>query len=892
MKLKCDDTIRAEVATYIGTLTWIDWENNVGKALLDAPPGADPNAEPVEVDCTFRYMGQHWIWNMDAYPDEDAASHSAFAFCIGDRVMLLHKDKKAEPGQTPPQPPEKEYVGVAVLKEEDDGNGGKKTSIWKRKVWPLYRIGHESLVLDFKYAGLDDKGAGFPFLSHVRVGGYPAGVYAYYYDGRRELQNPFVDQQGHERAFGTPKRDDGWGNPRLVVTKEKDENDETVFVPHAVHEFAEGNENMPYVPDVLMQTKPNWRGRTIGWSAHDEILIDNIPVARVAPQSVEAILPSWKAATKKIIHIDEAHNTLTVLFVTVDCNYDWRPYDNSGAVVNNGANNWYPPKYAFYVQRGGISELCPYAAMDTPRNELPVIEMQPDLEASWLWRDLRAIRPTIYMQNNRLDNLSDGFGIAAPGQEIEVFFWAGLVMMGLYVPNESDKRRKIGLTISTAADGSISITKKVGDPEPFAPIDKNRLDSHLTYEPPGKPRPNFNTGTIADGYHTKTIYEDFAETKQIVREEAARLGDAVLWVELSGKDNYSRDRDTDREDYETNLVKAYRHDGPEGHFVIAEERQILSGYADDAANTVRATISMIVFTHIDLRHGIYGYWDVTWFDDVEAKYFSPDVSSRPPSPYYIKWEHYVRSASGRARTHAYEFEMPFCLHGPYTAAQIGSGSGSGSVMDDEYARMQTIRLLSWFLNQGALVDKGYLHNVWDFPRLFENGEEKNVAEMQYRFPFSLDSFTYAPVNFISEFLMMTAPNRGSRRASATLKYETTFNGFVTAPSDDPSHYRPYAFDLHPLPSKEPGVWPYFRNCCLETGGDYLQYASEFWNEPGVNGILFSESMEFEGAVFGFGEFAYNVRLKKEGEAAVRAASPGMEKLLRCTGRDDAIIGVD
>lgn len=104
-------------------------------------------------------------------------------------------------------------------------------------------------------------------------------------------------------------------------------------------------------------------------------------------------------------------------------------------------------------------------------------------------------------------------------------------------------------------------------------------------------------------------------------------------------------------------------------------------------------------------------------------------------------------------------------------------------------------------------------------------------------------------------------------------------------------WKPYTFALHPLPSKEPGVWPHIKNRCLESGGNYLHYDEEVWFEAGVNAILFSESMEFEGAA-ALGEFAYSVRLKKEGEAAVRVASPGFENLLRCTGRDDAIIGVE
>lgn len=758
MKLKSDDEIRTECATYIGTLTWIDWERNVGRALLDAGPGADPNAPPEEVECTFRYMGQHWIWNMDAYPDEDAASHSAFAFCIGDRVIFLHKVRKPEPGQTPPQPPEKEYVGVAVLKEEDDGNGGKSTSIEKRKVWPLYRIGHESVVLDFKYSGLDDKGAGFPFLSHVHVPNYPGAGYAYYYDGRRELHNPYTDQQGHERAFGTPKKDGGWGNQRLVVTKEKNERDETVFVPHAIHEFCEGDENIPYVPDVLMQTRPNWRGRTIGWSAHDEILIDNIPIARAPSNSIEAIIPSMKATTKKIIHIDEKSNTLTVLFITVDCHYEWRPYANSGAVANNGAVNWYPPKYAFYVQRGSISELCPYAVMETPRNELPVIEMRTDEAASWLWRDLRAIRPQIFMQNNCLDNLSDGIEVVAPGQEVEVCFWAGVFMMGLYVGEQSDIRRKISLIVSTAADGSILMEKKVGDPEPFAPIDSANLDSHV------------NLGEQLGGspYVTQQVLEDYARITRPIVEEAARLGQTSLLVELSGKDDFRRENAT--HEYDTDLRKTYRHKSPDGDFVIAEEKQIIQGQRIIQGQTpgaLRVTLSMIVFTHIDLRGGVYGFWEVTWFEDADVKYLLGTITDRPPEPYYIKWRHYVRSRSCKVLSHSYDMEIPFCLDGPYTSGQIEYGL----VPDEELDRMETVRTLGMLLTNFYQVNRRPLPNIWDVPRLYEDGAEKAVTDRWYRFPVSLDSFTRSAINYISAFLMITAPDRGSKRATVIQEYE-------------------------------------------------------------------------------------------------------------------------
>lgn len=104
-------------------------------------------------------------------------------------------------------------------------------------------------------------------------------------------------------------------------------------------------------------------------------------------------------------------------------------------------------------------------------------------------------------------------------------------------------------------------------------------------------------------------------------------------------------------------------------------------------------------------------------------------------------------------------------------------------------------------------------------------------------------------------------------------------------------WRPYEFSLHPLPSKEPGVWPYIKNRCLETGGNYLSRSDEVWFEAGANAILFSECMEYEGAAL-LGEFAYSVRLKSDGEQAVRVASPGFENLLKCTGRTDAVISTD
>lgn len=861
MKLKGNETIASEVGTYFGTLTWIDWEHNRGKVLLDAKPGEDP----VEADCTFRFAGQHWIWNMDAYPEEDIASHSAFAFCHGDRVMLIHpappKMVEGANGQTVADPDSPKYAAVAVLNETDDGQGNRQVEFVKRKVWPLYRLGHEAVVLNFKYAALGDQGSGFPFISD---------------DGRREYQNPFIDQHGHRRAFGTPMIDGGTGNPRLVVTRET-VGRQTVFTPHAVHEFCESDDNIPYVPDVLMQVTPNWRGRIVGWSAEDEILIDNIPVAKVtgAADIETLIVPSWKAVTRKVIHLNETGNILTVLFVTIDCNFDWRPRAKSGNPNGAEAEFWYPPLYAFYVQSGSVQldELCIYAAMETPRAELPTIRLREDVEASWKWQDLQR-QERNYILNNQLDNFGGGVEVVFPGQEREFYFWGGVVMTGTSDPG---KRRKISLVVSSDDAGNIKTEKRIGQLELFAPFNEDNLTAYVTHAE--------RTVTNGDGTTSTERYisKDYARLKKTVSEEAARVGESTLTVEVSGTDSYDVDPSTGKAYYNTTLTKSYWHRGPEGYFKIAEERQDLSGRQDtfrSGENTVRATMTMIVFTHIDLVHGVYGYWDVTWLDDVLCDDVAPyNTHGGNNTGKNVVWKHYVKSARGYTVTHWAEEPIPY-------------GDGNDTNIITNLAPLARLVRFSILNNPGtpgfAPEGQHYCHNIWNLPRFRIDDMELTpdmrvidiVNDRRHRYKNYIHIPAYhslAPENDIYTWLQGTTWRHGTKRKEVQHAKSPLYN-----------------FALTPL-SKEIGIWPYYKNVCLGYGGDFLADSGSVDSNRNFAGILYSEGMEFEGAAYGFGEFNYIVRFSRASGGETypeQCASPGFANLLKCTGRTDATISLD
>lgn len=887
MKLHPNEIIKGEVGTWIGTLIWIDWENNLGRAVLDQPPGTDTGGEPKEIECTFRYAGQHWVWNMNAYPAEDIASHSAYAFCVGDRVVLLHPvppkmiPDPNDPWHKIPDPNSPKYAAVAVLKEEDDGSGGKITTLEKRKVWPLYRIGHEAFVLNFKYSGLGDKGAAFPFISD---------------DGRRDLINPFFDLADNTRAFGTPVQAGGTGNPRLVVTREVLYDwiygDIALFIPHAIHEFSEPGEDIPYVPDVLMQTIPNFRGRIMGWSAEDEILIDNIPVARVeSATDLEAtIIPSWKAVTKKFLYIDEPHNILTVLFVTMDCNYDWRPWEKSGN--SNGENKpndennpndekptyWYPPLYAFYVQTGSteLSSLCIYAAMETPREELPRITLVENRAASWLWNDLRRQEPN-YILNNQADNLSAGVEIVLPGQEKEVYFWGGVVMTGMSDPG---KRRKIGLVIKSSDDGSIRVEKRIGELELFSPFTSENLDAYVRHA--NRVYVNTEGEEVAERY----IAEDYARLKRPVSEEVSRHGNASMVVEISGVDSYKVNETTYMATYDTDLRKRYLHKGPPGDFVIAEEKQILKGDQDilhqqSEQDTVRATISMIVFTHIDLLHGVYGYWNVTWLDDVPCKDVAPyNTHGGNYTGKNVIWEHFITSAKGTITTHIAEAPIP---HGSD---------------DDDNSIITNLAPLARLIRYSVLNNPGtpgfepwgahYCHNVWNLPRFkiddMELSPEMRIIDIyndrQHRYKWYMhfpQYYSSAIENDIYSWLQGTTEIHGTMRRKI---------GARRSPL--------YEFGMAPI-NKNLGIWPYPKNVCLGYGGDFLEVIDSVDIDRNFASVLYTDAMEFEGMATGSGDFVYTVSFgPRSGNTPTpsRVSSPGMEYLPFCTGRTDATITMD
>lgn len=854
MKTRSEETVTTAVATYVGKLIDMDWASGEGVAELDAPPGV----EPVEVPCRFRYMGRHWIWqqargdvaaytseDIEAYPDEDAASHSAFAFCLGDRVVLLHKPMEAEAAAADREAggDGKEYVAVAVLSPEGD-------RVVKRNPWPMYRLGHEAWALGVGYSDFEGRGRGFPFITD---------------DGTRTPVEPFRDQRGHWRALGT---DGGSGNTRVVVTREReaDENggdDRVHFVPHAVHEFAGPGEGMPYVPDVLMQTAPNWKGRIIGWSAEDEILIDNIPVARVVGIDPDTELErSWKAETRKFVYVSAEERLISVLYVTMDCNFDWRHREKSGNPGGAAAEAWYPPKYAFHCQIGvaiGDDLLCPYEAMETPREELPVIQLETDEELSWTWQALQAQEPN-YILDNRASNLMDGaVEMMEPGKMARMCFHGGV---GMASETVTTGLRRIGVTIGLTDEGAWTVGKELGPLEAFSPLNTGNLDAYA------------EIGTRDND--EKYVAEDHATLAEPVREVAAWWNDeAALVVEIEGHDDYEADA-SGSASYDTELTKRYIHWTADSEFVIAEETQTITGGGDDAETTQ----TVIVFTRTDLREGVYGFWEGRLLDGVRPA----DIVAEDADDFEarVTWRHWIVSATARVMTHERIFDVP------------GGSDDDAMVNRLSVARLARFRELNNPGTSGFHPETHYTHNVWILPRFrigdteltegmwyldeassyWGSAHDINIGTLGYRkYVFYPGRWSAAIENEIYNWFQGTTWKVGTKRRNATL---------VKTPM--------YNFSMHPFGSKNVGVWPYARNVCGGYPGEFVESPDFLDANRFIGGILFSECMEYDGASFGGGSFVFSVLAKGASRPAL-AFSPDMERLLTCTGRGDMVISL-
>ena len=380
------EVITQKIWAFEGVINYIHWGNNYGLVDIGQHPELEESGEQ---ECEFRYMGQHWLANLNAYPNTDAGAHSAYAFCKDDLVIVLSMPL---PPEEQTEDKKRKYVCVAVIEED-------RSAVVKRWCWPLFR-NLPSVVLGAKYATPNQE-SGFPFIDPYTS---------------RDLVNPYTDVMGNERPLGTLG---GTGNTRLVITREI-LNDEPVFVAHSAFEFMEETDGFDYVPDMLMQTVSNYKGRIVGFSAEDELLIDNIPVVKIIEPTFTP-LGSDRSSTHKLIHIDEKNDIITIIFVTMDFHYR---YYTLHPVY--GESGFLPPPYAFHVRKAQLSgaDLCIYKAMNLA--EIPEITLETDLAASQTWDDMLGepySRNLPFCQYTWGRNLQQSIEVAYYGKDVELLFY-------------------------------------------------------------------------------------------------------------------------------------------------------------------------------------------------------------------------------------------------------------------------------------------------------------------------------------------------------------------------------------------------------------------------------------------------------------------------------------
>lgn len=803
MKLNAADTIRTKVATFIGVITWIHWGNNEGTVDLGGELG--------EVPCRFRYMGQHWIFNMDAYPEEDAGSHGAFAFCHGDKVIVLQKQK---PEDLPP--PGWEYVAVAIM--EDDNS-----ALIKRNAWPLFRLGHEAVVLNAEYSYAGGHGAGFPFITPED----------------RWLIGEYTDQSGNKRAFGTLN---GSGNQRLVITRDGEE----TFIAHAAHEFTSADEPMPYVPDALMQTVPNYKGRIIGMSNRDEILIDNIPVMKIGTVENDPYYGSDRAKTHRLIHVNEQSDILTVMYIVMDFHYYW--YDNHPLYQSQGFL-W--PAYGFKVTKGTIDlgELCIYDSMQQDRDTLPQLNLTLDQNASWRFDDIAGY--TWPEHSGSADRgyrcygnvITNEFLVGCFGEDIELYFY---VDEGV---GTNCRQRKVSFRVNTSPDGTYSVAKDISTPEMV--IDRSlyeheRVDDYTELEG------NDYSGVLTD----RTAILGDGITGTIVSS-----GGSQLTVKLQGKEeaisNWSIDYvypytyNEYTAVHDTLIEKIYSHAGPHASFEIARDVYSLQGTVHDSetsggnsrTDSVVASVKFVVFTFCDVANGVYGFWEFTPLDAVSVSSLldGTSITNHPDTGKFVKWQHFVCSRHGRTMTHQYQVQIPY---GTEDVTLLGAGINTRKAINGLIGARS-----SYFMNNPTVYYKIPIAPVPDF--------YESVVEYD-----GLLSWLWHTddVHVV----------QGRTLVENEISYWPDF----------------YA---HPFTTPRTYSWPYFRN----SGNPFMgiEIVSNHEGNIYLPTILFSESMGVSGMSYGVGEFSYSFRLNGTGSPVV-VNSPGLARLLQCTGREDMALTLD
>lgn len=625
-------TIESKICAYRGVITSIDFEEKSGTVDLGGNIG--------EVSCDFNYMGQHWIWNKSAYSDEHAADHSVFAFCLNDLVIVI---KQALPIAEQTETTKVKYTCVAVL--EEDGS-----AIVKRYVWPLFRFNTKGIVLGAEYTDELDidsnpKECGFPFMI----------------SNTRELINEYTDQEYNPRALGTFVDQDGTfaekGNTKLVITKEGTSN----FVAHPACEFMEEGDQFNYTPDALMQSEPNYKGRIIGLSADDELLLDNIPIATVNVDTIDENQQSRYYQRHRVIHIDEQNSIITLLYITID--FQWAYYTNHEIYEEAG---YFPPPYAFRVSKGQLidAELCIYSAMN--KETLPEITLVADTDASWAWDDMLGIPYEASLslcEKTWGYNLVQDFEVAYAGKDFELVFYGIDEITEYTALHREPNWLKIAFRISTNEDGTYQVNKEKTDNGPLfgdyvheyrqsveytyststpsakarkqewkdsllsleegeaefilAEVDGNKLVRRLVASGSGSSYNDYHYPYYSDGLCTYTASWDSVYEEIYVHIDSS----GVEWE--IGRSYVSTDGNIDGTSHWTE-VTPYNW-----------ERTV-----DTLTRTIVCTAKYLLFTHIDVRNGIYSYFLFTPFDDQDITEYEGDNGLWPYAP-PVEWHHYI-----------------------------------------------------------------------------------------------------------------------------------------------------------------------------------------------------------------------------------------------------------
>lgn len=611
MKEFSSRTISSPIHTRLGTITSIDWAMNSGTVDLVGIG---------EVPCSFSYGSQSWIFNRDSYILENIDSHSAFAFCQSDKVLVVVTRNQDDPSLF-------EYITVAVLTDNF-------SSVLKRPVWPVYRLGYDAMVLNATYV-YPHNYYGFPFIQ----------------PGSRDYINPYTDHKGVTRALGTG----GGSNNALVITEEGSD-----FIPHAMHEFMEPDKTFAVVPDILLQNTPNFKGRIIGFSDMDEILIDNIPVLKINhPENIylDGINISFKESTVKLVHVNEVSDILTILFITVDYDYHFYPEDTHPFISSSG---YMCPPYAFsvYKYEADLSSLCIYDAMLVGRENIPLVNLVQDLSSSWVWY-------------NR-DGIEGVSGVAVPygrGKITEFVNLSNLIQVG-YFGKDIEISLKVSTTglqtnthhqiitykVITNVDGTYSVSRFV-DPTVIPNVPEN------SFVVIGEPSILWDT---TEQVVSSSIHGSCTDTIRSI------AGSSFNVTHVTDNDYYySFDIDVNYNsvaihDDTIAMSMTYNHSGYGGDFEIAKMfanvRRIYNKFQAPTigdpippviSDSFTASYTMVIFTYVDPFNALYGFWEVTFFNNTDMASLYSRTSNAT-----ITWKHYFKNASSKILTRTRTFVLP------------------------------------------------------------------------------------------------------------------------------------------------------------------------------------------------------------------------------------------